>query len=236
MDGKLEDWVERVQDRPFNDKRYNIDGSKLRRLGWTPKMTFEKGLPLTVNWYLQYGEIWWVDVSPALTSFPVLKGQELVKDGVEAQKMDLLDPGFDRRSLAMVEPEDTAAGEEECLPGDDRRFLVWGGRSWVAGHLHDLLQSQGKMVKMTTVRMEDRLAVRRELESIQPTHVFNCAGVTGRPNVDWCEDHRQETLTSNLSGTINLAVCCAEAEIHLTIFATGCRSLRSPVHQFRSLN
>lgn len=78
---------------------------------------------------------------------------------------------------------------------------------------------------MTTVRMEDRLAVQKELETVKPTHVFNCAGVTGRPNVDWCEDHRQETLTSNLVGTLNVATCCAAMGIHLTVFATGCERL-----------
>lgn len=25
---------------------------------------------------------------------------------------------------------------------------------------------------------------------VKPTHVFNAAGVTGRPNVDWCETHK----------------------------------------------
>lgn len=25
---------------------------------------------------------------------------------------------------------------------------------------------------------------------VKPTHVLNAAGLTGRPNVDWCEDHK----------------------------------------------
>lgn len=25
---------------------------------------------------------------------------------------------------------------------------------------------------------------------VKPTHVLNAAGLTGRPNVDWCETHR----------------------------------------------
>jgi hypothetical protein len=25
---------------------------------------------------------------------------------------------------------------------------------------------------------------------VKPTHILNAAGVTGRPNVDWCEDHK----------------------------------------------
>jgi len=28
------------------------------------------------------------------------------------------------------------------------------------------------------------------LLQVKPTHVLNAAGLTGRPNVDWCEDHK----------------------------------------------
>ena len=28
---------------------------------------------------------------------------------------------------------------------------------------------------------------------VKPTHVLNAAGLTGRPNVDWCEDHKVST-------------------------------------------
>ena len=115
----------------------------------------------------------------------------------------------------------------------DNVFLIWGGRSWVASHLETLLRSQGRNVHMTTVRMEDRNSVQKELERIRPTHVFNCAGVTGRPNVDWCEDHRQETLTSNLVGTINLAICCEAVGVHCTIFATGCKSTKIAMTESR---
>ncbi|KAG9709388.1 hypothetical protein KCU73_g17416, partial [Aureobasidium melanogenum] len=63
-------------------------------------------------------------------------------------------------------------------------FLIWGGKGWVAGHLESLLKDQGKTVHTTTVRMENREEVIAELERIKPTHVLNCAGCTGRPNVD----------------------------------------------------
>ena len=31
---KFEDWIEFIEDRPFNDKRYYISNKKLRDLGW----------------------------------------------------------------------------------------------------------------------------------------------------------------------------------------------------------
>jgi dTDP-glucose 4,6-dehydratase len=46
-----------VTDRAGHDLRYAIDSSKLQReLGWVPSITFEKGLELTVEWYLSHGE------------------------------------------------------------------------------------------------------------------------------------------------------------------------------------
>jgi 3,5-epimerase/4-reductase len=107
-------------------------------------------------------------------------------------------------------------------PNANHKFLIWGGKGWVAGHLYRLLQAQGANVSSTTVRMEDREAVLAELEYKKPTHVLNCAGVTGRPNVDWCEDNQEATIRSNVIGTLNLADCCYLNRTHCTVFATGC--------------
>lgn len=42
-----------VKDRPGHDARYAIDPVKTAsQLGWAPRTPFEKGLPLTVKWYL----------------------------------------------------------------------------------------------------------------------------------------------------------------------------------------
>ena len=102
-------------------------------------------------------------------------------------------------------------------------FLVWGGKGWIAQQLETLLKSQGKTVRTTTARMEDRAAVVQTLEDIKPTHVLNCAGCTGRPNVDWCEDNKEATIRSNVIGTLNLSDACWERNIHITVFATGCK-------------
>lgn len=70
--------------------------------------------------------------------------------------------------------------------------------------------------------MQNREAVIAEIEKYKPTHILNAAGSTGRPNVDWCEDHKEETIRNNVIGTINLADCAYEKGIHVTVFATGC--------------
>jgi len=43
-----------VRDRPGHDRRYAIDADKLKReLDWAPAQSFESGIALTVDWYLQ---------------------------------------------------------------------------------------------------------------------------------------------------------------------------------------
>ncbi|RKO91246.1 RHM1/ROL1 [Blyttiomyces helicus] len=101
-------------------------------------------------------------------------------------------------------------------------YLIFGANGWVGGMLYDLLRSKGKDVHGTAVRLEDREQVLAVLDSVKPTMVFNCAGKTGRPNVDWCEDNKEATLRSNAIGTMNLADCCFLKGIHMTNYATGC--------------
>ncbi|KAG2222509.1 hypothetical protein INT45_012823 [Circinella minor] len=68
---KIEDHVEFVQDRAFNDKRYGVDCSKLEGLGWKPKMDFEGGLRKTIEWYKHRTVEWWGDISGALVPHPL---------------------------------------------------------------------------------------------------------------------------------------------------------------------
>jgi dTDP-glucose 4,6-dehydratase len=71
---KFRKWVKYTHDRPFNDHRYAVDGTKLRNLGWDQKTSFADGLSITVNWYKQFGEVWWGDISKVLSPFPIVEG------------------------------------------------------------------------------------------------------------------------------------------------------------------
>lgn len=52
------DRVERVPDRKGHDRRYSLDDSKLRALGYAPRVVFEDGLAETVHWYAEHRD-WW---------------------------------------------------------------------------------------------------------------------------------------------------------------------------------
>jgi dTDP-glucose 4,6-dehydratase len=54
----FETHVRHVTDRAGHDRRYSVDCSKARALGWAPQHDFEAGLRATVAWYKDNGD-WW---------------------------------------------------------------------------------------------------------------------------------------------------------------------------------
>ncbi|KHN09737.1 Putative rhamnose biosynthetic enzyme 1 [Glycine soja] len=71
-------------------------------------------------------------------------------------------------------------------------------------------------------RLENRASLETDIALLKPSHVFNAAGVTGRPNVDWCESHKVETIRTNVIGTLTLADVCRDHGLILINYATGC--------------
>jgi 3,5-epimerase/4-reductase len=85
-----------------------------------------------------------------------------------------------------------------------------------------LLTEQGKKFHLAESRNYDRAGVLAEVEKYKPTHILNASGVTGRPNVDWCEDNKLETIRTNVIGTLTIADIAATKGIHHLLYATGC--------------
>jgi dTDP-glucose 4,6-dehydratase len=56
--GRPETLIQPVADRPGHDRRYCLDTTKLRGLGWQPRERFAEGLERTVAWYRE-NEWWW---------------------------------------------------------------------------------------------------------------------------------------------------------------------------------
>jgi dTDP-glucose 4,6-dehydratase len=58
LTGRSESLIKPVADRPGHDRRYALDTTKLRQLGWAPEITFDEGLTETVSWYRD-NQAWW---------------------------------------------------------------------------------------------------------------------------------------------------------------------------------
>ncbi|KAF8050462.1 hypothetical protein N665_1962s0007 [Sinapis alba] len=113
-------------------------------------------------------------------------------------------------------------GAEANGSSSSLNFLIYGRTGWIGGILGKLCEAQGIPYTYGSGRLEDRRSLISDLDSVEPSHVFNAAGVTGRPNVDWCESHKVETVRTNVVGTLNLADVCRERGLVLINYATGC--------------
>ncbi len=56
--GRSEKDIVFVKDRPGHDRRYALDSSKVKKLGWEPAFGFEEGIKRTVAWYTENRK-WW---------------------------------------------------------------------------------------------------------------------------------------------------------------------------------
>ncbi len=56
--GKPRSLIEHVVDRAGHDRRYALDCTKLRALGWRSRHSFDEALERTVRWYVD-NEAWW---------------------------------------------------------------------------------------------------------------------------------------------------------------------------------
>ena len=56
--------VEYVADRKGHDRRYSLDDSALRTLGYQPRISFADGLDATVRWYVE-NRAWWEPLKQA---------------------------------------------------------------------------------------------------------------------------------------------------------------------------
>jgi len=53
--------VRHVDDRPGHDRRYSVDSSRIRALGWSSQQSFADGLAQTVAWYRDRRD-WWAPI------------------------------------------------------------------------------------------------------------------------------------------------------------------------------
>ena len=58
LTGRPPSLIRPVKDRPGHDRRYSVDSTKVKALGWAPRHAFADALAATVEWYRGH-EAWW---------------------------------------------------------------------------------------------------------------------------------------------------------------------------------
>lgn len=99
-----------------------------------------------------------------------------------------------------------------------QKIIIFGARGWLAKKFANFLPG----ATLTAVNIADPSQVDSILDNVRPDVVINAAGKTGRPNIDWCEDHKVETYYSNVTGPIVLAELCSKRRIYMVHLSSGC--------------
>lgn len=98
------------------------------------------------------------------------------------------------------------------------KYLIFGFEGWLAQKFNGFLDDS----LVSDVDITDLPAVRKELDEKKPKVVINAAGMTGRPNIDWCEEHKLETIAGNVTGPLNILQACEERKIYWVHLGSGC--------------
>jgi len=98
------------------------------------------------------------------------------------------------------------------------KYLIFGRHGWLAQKFNNILKDS----QISDVDITDLSALREELNEKKPEVVINAAGRTGRPNIDWCEEHKLETIASNTIGPLNILQACGERKIYWVHLSSGC--------------
>lgn len=101
----------------------------------------------------------------------------------------------------------------------DKKIIIFG-KGYLGNRIADYLKC--KVVGRSEVDLNDPDMINSYLNEMKPDVVINTAGKTGRPNIDWCEDHKEETIKSNIIAPANLSVSCSERGIYLVHLGSGC--------------
>lgn len=174
-----------------------------------------------MEWYTSNPD-WWGDVSGALLPHPrmLMMPGGIERHFEEVDNENAASSEFPNTQSRMVVPVTKNSASSPRKPSF--KFLIYGRTGWIGGLLGQLCEKQGIAFEYGKGRLENRSSLIADIQNVKPTHVFNAAGVTGRPNVDWCESHKTETIRANVAGTLTLADVCKENGLLMMNFATGC--------------
>jgi len=100
-------------------------------------------------------------------------------------------------------------------------FYVLGGNGFIGSVICDSIIKSNSTFYKTCLRLEEVSKLEEELKLYKPKYVICSAGITGTPNISWCETNKTETIKVNITYQMTLADICKNNNIHLTIIGSG---------------
>ncbi|PCI24583.1 hypothetical protein COB57_04155 [Candidatus Peregrinibacteria bacterium] len=102
------------------------------------------------------------------------------------------------------------------------KIIIFGATGYFGSHFVEAFQQKGWEVVTDRIDITNKADIFEHIQNTQPDVVLNAAGITGVPNVDWCESHPREVIDVNVSGAINIAAVCYELNTYCAYISSGC--------------
>lgn len=105
------------------------------------------------------------------------------------------------------------------------KYLLLGKTGFVAEHFIGLLDCNCynyKAISRRDLDYTNHSVLKRYTRDHNIDVVINCAGYTGRPNVDACESNKEQTIEGNILTAKTIATVCFENDMNLIHVSSGC--------------
>ncbi len=103
-----------------------------------------------------------------------------------------------------------------------KTILLFGSSGFIGSLLKEALMAKGHNVKDPRVEVRNLADVEKAMDEAKPDYIINATGITGKPNVDWCETHPAETYSVNVAGSINVAAAAHLRGLGVMQISSGC--------------
>ncbi|MCK9351332.1 MAG: sugar nucleotide-binding protein [Candidatus Paceibacterota bacterium] len=108
------------------------------------------------------------------------------------------------------------------IANDRKKIYILGASGYLGSLCADHMRSHGHIVFTERVEITNFSALIRAFKIFNPTVVISCAGAKAHPTVDWCEDHKEETVRINVAGQILAATAAIECGAYPIQISSGC--------------
>ena len=99
-------------------------------------------------------------------------------------------------------------------------YITWAN-GYIWSHIREYLSWEYEIIK-SSVDIRNLDVLTHEIMEVKPDIIINAAWKTWKPNVDWCEDNKEETMTVNVSWAINVASAASILWIYCVHIGSWC--------------
>lgn len=100
-------------------------------------------------------------------------------------------------------------------------YIIFGPNGFLGSNIIKNLKKKCKNYIASNLRLNEINEINELFTTYRPKYVINCAGLTGNPNIFWCDEHKTETMETNVTYQLTMASLCKAQGIHLTILGSA---------------